>query len=73
MQLYLAVSRKDRFNKKSKELNKNLKGKCEEHNLQLTKHHNINLFRHNNTKVLPLNNYGDKELIRSYRSFIENG
>ena len=67
------VSRKDRFNKKSKEVNKNLKDKCEEHNLQLIKHHNINPFRHSNAKVLPLNNYGDKELIRSYTSFIENG
>ena len=31
------VSRKDRFNNKAKELNKNLKDKCEEHDLQLTR------------------------------------
>ena len=29
------VSRKDRFNNKAKEVNENLKEKCEEHNLQL--------------------------------------
>ena len=36
------VSRKDRFNNKAKEINKNLKDKREEHNLQLIQHHNIN-------------------------------
>ena len=33
------VSRKDRFNNKAKEVNENLKDKCEEHNLQLIQHH----------------------------------
>ena len=67
------VSRKDRFNNKAKEVNKNLKDKCEEHDLQLIKHHNINPFRHTNAKGLHLNNYGDKQLTRNFTSFIENG
>ena len=33
------VSRKHRFNNKAKEVNENLKDKCEEHNLQLIQHH----------------------------------
>ena len=41
------VSRKERFNHKAKEVYKNLKDKCEEHNLQLIQHHNINPFHHN--------------------------
>ena len=36
------VSRKDRFNNKAKQVNENLKGKCDEHNLQLIRHHDIN-------------------------------
>ena len=67
------VSRKDRFNNKPKEVNENLKDKCEEHNLQLIQHHNINLFRQTNEKGLHLNNYGDKQLTRNFTSFIENG
>ena len=67
------VSRKHRFNNKAKEVNENLKDKCEEHNLQLIQHHNINPFRHTNAKVLHLNNYGDKQLTRNFTSFIENG
>ena len=67
------VSRKDRFNNKAKEVNENLKDKCEEHNLQLIQHHNINLFRQTNEKGLHLNNYGDKQLTRNFTSFIENG
>ena len=67
------VSRKDRFNNKAKEVNKNLKDKCEEHDLQLLKHNNINPFRHTNAKGLHLNNYGDKQLTRNFTSFIENG
>ena len=67
------VSRKDRFNNKAKEVNKNLKDKCEEHDLQLIKHNNINPFRHTNAKGLHLNNYGDKQLTRNFTSFIENG
>ena len=67
------VSRKDRFNNKAKEVNENLKDKCEEHNLQLIQHHNINPFRHTNAKGLHLNNYGDKQLTRNLTSFIENG
>ena len=51
MWLYLASrkekKRKDRFDNKAKEVNKNLKDKCEEHNLQLIQHHNINPFHHN--------------------------
>ena len=35
------VARKDRFNNTAKEINENLKDKCEEHNLQLLQHHNI--------------------------------
>ena len=35
------ASGKDRFNNKAKEINENLKDKCEEHNLQLLQHHNI--------------------------------
>ena len=67
------VSRKDRFDIKAKEVNKNLKDKCEEHDLQLIKHNNINPFRHINAKGLYLNNYGDKQLTRNFTSFIENG
>ena len=67
------VSRKDRFNNKAREVNENLKDKCEEHNLQLIQHHNINPFRHTNAKGLHLNNYGDKQLTRNLTSFIENG
>ena len=67
------VSRKDRFNNKAKEINENLKDICEEHNLQLMQHHNINPLRHINAKGLHLNNYGDKQLIRNFTSFIENG
>ena len=67
------VSRKDRFNSKAKEVNKNLKDKSEEHNLQLIQHYNINPFRHTNAKGLHLNNYGDKQLTRNFTSFIENG
>ena len=67
------VSRKDRFNNKAKEVNKNLKDKCDEHDLQLIKHSNINPFRHTNVKGLHLNNYGDKQLTRKFTSFIENG
>ena len=67
------VSRKDRFNSKAKEVNENLKDKCEEHNLQLIQHHNINTFRHTNAKGLHLYNYGDKQLSRNFTNFIENG
>ena len=67
------ASGKDRFNNKAKEINENLKDKCEEHNLQLIQHHNINPFRHTNAKVLHLNNYGDKQLTRTFTSLIENG
>ena len=67
------VSRKDRFNNKTKEVNENLKYKCEEHNLQLIQHHNINTFRHSNAKGLHLNNYGDKQLTSNFTNFIENG
>ena len=71
--VFSIVPRKDRFNNKAKEVNENLKDKCEEHNLQLIQHHNINPFRHTNAKVLHLNNYGDKQLTRNFTSFIENG
>ena len=54
------VSRKGRFNNKAKEVNKNLKVKCEEHNLQLIQYHNITPFRHTNANGLHLNNYGNK-------------
>ena len=67
------VSRKDQFSNKAKEVNKNLKDKCEEHDLQLIKHNNIYPFRHTNAKGLHLNNYGDKQLTRNFTSFIENG
>ena len=67
------VSRKDRFNNKAKEVNKNFKDKCEKHDLQLIKHHNINPFRHTDAKGLHLNNYRDKQLTRNFTSFIENG
>ena len=71
--VFSIVPRKDRFNNKAKEVNENLKDKCEEHNLQLIQHHNINLFRQTNEKGLHLNNYGDKQLTRNFTSFIENG
>ena len=67
------VSRKDQINNKAKEVNENLKYKCEEHNLQLIQHHNINLFHHTNTKGLHLNNYREKQLTRNFTSFIKNG
>ena len=73
MQLYQAQSQKDKFNNKAKEVNKNLKDKCEEHILQLIQHHNMNLFRHTNAKNLHLNNYGDKQLTRNFTRCIENG
>ena len=66
------VSRKDQINM-AKEVNENLKYKCEEHNLQLIQHHNINLFHHTNTKGLHLNNYRVKQLTRNFTSFIKNG
>ena len=44
------ISRKKQFNKKAKEVNKNLKDKCKEHNLKLTQHHNIYSFAHTNVK-----------------------
>ena len=65
--------KKNRVNNKAKEVNENLKEKCEEHNLQLIQLQNINHFHRNNAKGLHLNNYGDKQLIRNFRSFIENG
>ena len=71
--VFSIVPRKDRFNNKAKEVNENLKDKCEEHNLQLIQHHNINPFCHTNAKGLHLNNYGDKQLTRNFTSFIENG
>ena len=67
------VSKKDQTNNKAKEVNENLKYKCEEHNLQLIQHHNINLFHHTNTRGLHLNNYGEKQLTRNFSSFIKNG
>ena len=67
------VSRKDRLNNKAKEVNKNLKDKCEEHDLQLIRHHSILPFRHTNAKGLHLNSYGDEQLTRNFTSFIENG
>ena len=62
--VFSIVSRKDRFNNKAKEVNKNLKGKCAKHNL-----------RHHNSRYqgLHLSNYGDKQLTRNFTSFIENG
>ena len=71
--VFSIVSRKDRFNNKAKEVNKNSKGKCEDYSLQLIQHHNINLFRHTNAKGLHLNNFGNKQLTRNFTSFIENG
>ena len=44
------VSRKDRLNNKAKEVNENLKDKCEEHSLQLIQHYNINPFKHRQSK-----------------------
>ena len=67
------VFRNNRFNNKAKEVNKKLKHKCKEYNLQLIQHHNINPFCHTNAKVLHLNNYGDKQLTRNFTSFTENG
>ena len=67
------VSKKDQINNKAKEVNENLKYKCEEHNLQLIQHHNINLFHYTNTRGLHLNNYGEKQLTRNFSSFIKNG
>ena len=67
------VSKKDQINNRAKEVNENLKYKCEEHNLQLIQHHNINLFHHTNTRGLHLNNYGEKQLTRNFSSFIKNG
>ena len=71
--VFSIVSRKDRFNNKAKEVNKNSKDKCEDYSLQLIQHHNINLFRHTNAKGLHLNNFGNKQLTRNFTSFIENG
>ena len=45
---------------------KNLKDKCEEHNLQLIQNHNINPLYHTNAKGLHLNDYGDKQLTRNF-------
>ena len=68
------VSIKDRFNNKAKEVNENLKDKCKELNLQLIQHHSINPFGWCiNAKGLYLSNYGDKQLIRNFTIFIENG
>ena len=67
------VSKKGKKENKAKEVNENLKYKCEEHNLQLIQHHNINLFHHTNTRGLHLNNYGEKQLTRNFSSFIKNG
>ena len=66
------VSRKDRFNNKTKEVNENLKDKCEKHNLQLMQHNKINPFCRTNAKGLHLNCYGEKQLTRNFKSRIEN-
>ena len=50
-------SRKDQFNNKAKEVNKNLKDKCKEQNLQLIHHHNINRLCHTTAKGLHLNKF----------------
>ena len=71
--VFSIVPRKDWFNNKAKEVNKNLNDKCEEHDLQLIKHNNINPLHYTNAKGLHLNNYGDKQLTRNFTSFIENG
>ena len=71
--VFSIVPRKYRFNKKAKEVNENLKDKCEEHNLELIQHDNINPFHHTNSKGLHLNKYRDKQLTRNFTSFIENG
>ena len=65
------VSKKDQINNKAKEVNENLKYKCEEHNLQLIQHHNINLLSHTNAKGLHLNNYGDKQLTRNLQALLK--
>ena len=65
--------RKDRLNKKAKEVNLHLKEKCEADNLSLIEHHNINPYRHINAKGLHLNNYGDNQLTKNFTRFIQNG
>ena len=62
--VFSIVPRKDRFNNKAKEVNENLKDKCEEHNLQLIQHDNINPFHHTNSKGLHLNKYRDKQFYK---------
>ena len=67
------VPRKDRLNKKAKEVNIKLREKCEANDLTIIAHNNINPFRHTNAKGLHLNNYGDKQLTKNFTNFIENG
>ena len=67
------VPRKDRLNNKAKEVNLDLKEKCEANNLSLIEHYNINLYHHINAKGLHLNNYGDNQLTKNFTRFIENG
>ena len=67
------VPRKDRLNKKAKEVNLHLREKCEANNLSLIEHHNINPYHHINAEGLHLNNYGDNQLTKNFTRFIENG
>ena len=67
------VPRKDRLNKKAKEVNIKLREKCEANGLTTIAHNNINPSRHTNAKGLHLNNYGDKQLTKNFTNFIENG
>ena len=71
--MYQQSQEKYWFNKKAIEVNENLKDKCEGHKLQLIQHHDINPFHHTNTKGFNLFNFEDKQWIRNFASFIENG
>ena len=66
------LPRKDKHNKKGKEVNAYLQEKCSQNNFPFITHSNINERRHTNSKGLHLNNYGDKLLTRNFISFIEN-
>ena len=67
------LPRKDKFNSKAKEVNTHLQDICSTNNLPLITGSNINPHRHTNVKGLHLNIYGDKQLIRNFIEFIENG
>ena len=64
--------RKDKFNRKTKEIKAHLQDICYPNNLPLFTHSNIIPHSHVNVEGLHLNSYGDKQLTRNVINFIKN-